>query len=221
MISVVIPALNEERALPRTLSRVEAQDSLHEIIVCDGGSTDGTHLAAKRPGVKWISARRGRGAQMNAGARSANGEWLLFLHADTLLPAGALEAIAALPSHIEAGCFHQAFSDSRPLLRLVSRLHNWRCKRTRIIYGDQAMFVRRQVFNAIGGFAETELEDVKFSEHLRARTLPLLLPATVVTDARKFLAHGVLRSVGRIVLLLLCHRYKIPLLGRHFFEPVR
>ncbi len=221
MISVIIPTLNEERALPRTLALLAAQDFPHETVICDGGSTDTTSLVANQPGVQWITAQRGRGAQMNAGAQAARGEWLLFLHADTLLPTDALEAIAALPPQIKVGCFHQAFNDTHLLLRLVSRLHNWRCKRTKIIYGDQAMFVRRQLFNALGGFPETDLEDVKFSERLRLITVPEMLPATVVTDARKFLAHGVLRSVARIILLLLCHHHRLPLQGRHFFDPVR
>ena len=89
------------------------------------------------------------------------------------------------------------------------------------MYGDQAMFVRRNVFEALGGFPESDLEDVKLSERLRQRCAPVLLPATVTTDARKFLAHGIVRSTTRIVLILLCHRYKLPLLGRRFFDPVR
>ncbi len=221
MISVIIPALNEELALPRTLASVAAQDWPHEIIVSDGGSTDCTLAVAQETGVQWLRAPRGRGAQMNAGARLAHGEWLLFLHADTCLPDGALQAIRSLPPHVEAGCFHQAFSAEHPLLRVVSRLHNWRCKRTHIIYGDQAMFVRRRVFEALRGFPETDLEDVKFSEQLRQHTVPVMLSATVATDARKFLKHGILRSTGRIVLLLLSHRYKRPLLGRRFFDAVR
>ena len=106
-------------------------------------------------------------------------------------------------------------------MRAVSWLHNWRCKRTRIMYGDQAMFVRRSVFNTLGGYAESDLEDVKLSEKLRERRAPALLPATVTTDARKFIAHGVVRSAARIVLILLCHRYQVPLAGRRFFEAVR
>lgn len=221
MISVIIPALNEELALPPALASVAAQDCPHEIIVSDGGSTDRTQAVAAQAGARWLQSPRGRGAQMNAGARLACGDWLLFLHADTHLPDGALRTIQSLQPQIEAGCFHQAFNPAHPLLRVVSRLHNWRCKRTRIMYGDQAMFVRRHVFEALGGFPEDELEDVRLSERLRERTVPVLLPATVVTDARKFLTHGILRSVARIVLLLLCHRYNLPLLGRRFFEPVR
>ena len=226
MISLIIPTLNEERALPQTLACVALQGSPHEIIVADGGSSDGTVGIARNAGVQCqcISAPRGRGPQMNAGAHLARGEWLLFLHADTLLPPDALAAIEALPPAVEAGCFHQAFSHDHWLLRAVSRLHNWRCKRTRIMYGDQAMFVRRSVFEALGGFPDGDLEDVKLSERLRARGArhaPVALPAVVVTDARKFLAHGIVRSTARVVLILLCHRYRLPLAGRRFFEAVR
>lgn len=223
MISLIIPTLNEERALPQTLACVARQDTAHEIIVADGGSSDGTEAVARNAGagVQFIRSPRGRGPQMNAGARLARGDWLLFLHADTLLPPGALAAIEGLPSTVDAGCFHQAFSHDHLLLRAVSRLHNWRCKRTRIMYGDQAVFVRRSVFEVLGGFPTGDLEDVKLSERLRARRTPVLLPAVVVTDARKFLAHGIVRSTLRIVLILLCHRYRLPLAGRRFFEAVR
>lgn len=223
MISIVIPTLNEARALPQTLASVAAQPPTHEVIVADGGSDDATIRIAREAGVICITARRGRGAQMNAGAQRARGEWLLFLHADTLLPRDALHAIAALPGEIEAGCFHQQFSDSdaHPLLKRVSRLHNWRCRKTRIMYGDQAMFVRRTVFEALDGFPECDLEDVKLSERLRARRTPVLLPMAVITDARKFIASGIVRSLARIVLILLCHRYNLPLKGTRFFEPVR
>ena len=221
MISIVIPTLNEERALPQTLAHVAAQNAAYEVIVADGGSTDLTQAIARKAPAQWLHAPRGRGAQMNAGARHAHGDWLLFLHADTHLPCAALSAIEELPPHLEAGCFHQAFSDAHPLLRAVSWLHNWRCRRTHIMYGDQAMFVRRNVFEALGGFPESDLEDVKLSERLRRRCAPVLLPATVTTDARKFLAQGIVRSTIRVVLILLCHRYQLPLMGRRFFDAVR
>ena len=98
MISVVIPALDEERALPVTLAAVAAQvPAAAEVIVVDGGSRDATQAIARTAGARVIEAPRGRACQMNLGARSARGEWLLFLHADTILPAGALATISALP----------------------------------------------------------------------------------------------------------------------------
>lgn len=221
MISIVIPALDEEKALPATLDAVRAQSGDHELIVADGGSCDRTCAIAERAGARIVRSPPGRGRQMNAGARCARGEWLLFLHADTLLPGGALEVVSGLPATVEAGCFHQAFNHSHLLLSVISHLHNWRCRATRIMYGDQAMFVRRRVFDELGGFPETHLEDVRLSERLRERAEPALLPAAVVTDARKFIAHGIIRSVARIVLILVCHRLGLPLAGRRFLEPVR
>jgi rSAM/selenodomain-associated transferase 2 len=221
VISIIIPALDEEKALPATLASAFAQHGVFEVIVADGGSRDGTREVAGRAAARVICAERGRASQMNAGAQQARGEWLLFLHADTLLPSGALDAIAALPAPVEAGCFHQAFNHPHPLLTLISRLHNWRCRLTRVMYGDQAMFVRREVFGALGGFPNSVLEDVKLSERLRVRAAPVLLPATVVTDARKFLAHGIVRSLARIGLILVCHQLGLRLAGRRFFEPVR
>lgn len=222
MISIIIPALDEQKALPATLAAALAQRGAFEVIVVDGGSRDATcAIACASPGVRLIAAPRGRATQMNAGARAAQGEWLLFLHADTALPAGALEAIAALPLPVEAGCFRQSFNHPHPLLSMISRLHNWRCAATRIMYGDQAMFVRRTVFERLGGFPEADLEDVKLSERLRKRADPVMLPETVVTDSRKFLAHGIIRSFVRIVLILLCHRLRLPLANRHFLDPVR
>ena len=223
MISVIVPTLNEERALPATLAAVLAQRGEFEVIVSDGGSTDGTRPIAQRaPGVRVLRAQRGRAMQMNAGARAARGDWLLFLHADTRLPNRALARIAALPAQVRAGCFRQAFDAAHPLLRAISRLHNWRCRRTRIMYGDQAMFVRRELFQSLGGFPEVErLEDVLLSERLRALTVPVQLEGTVVTSARRFLAHGIVRSFARILLILICHRFGLSLRGTRFFESVR
>jgi rSAM/selenodomain-associated transferase 2 len=222
VISIIIPALDEEKAIPATLAAIHAQRGRYEVIVADGGSRDRTCEIAERGDASVVRAQRGRACQMNAGARHARGEWLLFLHADTLLPDGALERVAALPAAVGAGCFRQAFGDRRRLLAAVSGLHNWRCRRTLIMYGDQAMFVRRGLFRALGGFPDVaRLEDVLLSERIRAVTRTVLLDATVVTDARKFLAHGILRSLARIVLILLCHRLGLPLRGERFFEPVR
>jgi len=224
MISIVIPALDEERALPATLDAAIAQPHVAEVLVVDGGSRDATAaIAAARRGVRVLRAPRGRASQMNAGAREASGEWLLFLHADTLLPAGATGHILALGREVRSGCFRQAFDADRAMLAAISRLHNERCRRTRIMYGDQAMFVRRETFLAAGGFPEVrELEDVLLSERLRAISPPVLLEATVVTSARRFLAQGVARSFLRVLAILLQHELGMRSApGRRFFEPVR
>lgn len=221
-VSVIVPALDEERELPATLRSVAAQGVPAEVIVVDGGSADATRDVARALGAKLVAAPRGRASQMNAGALASAGEWLLFLHADTRLPPGALAAIASLPAQVEAGCFRQAFDAPGRLLGLTSRLHNWRCARTRVMYGDQAMFVRRAAFEAVGGFPEGPLEDVRISERLLERASPAFLALTVETSARRFLAQGPLACLARIAVLLLQHRLGLPLFaGGRFFEPVR
>ena len=227
MISVIIPALNESRALPATLARLLAEPGPFETIVVDGGSDDDTvAIASAHAGVRVITAPRGRARQMNAGARSATGDLLLFLHADTLLPAGAmtrLRALAADPDCI-AGGFRHRFSGEDWRLRAISAIDNWRCARTRIIYGDQAMFVRRAMFEHLGGFPEQPdpyLEDVRFCEALRRIARPVLLDETVVTDSRKFEKTGVWRAFARMSLVLACHRLGMRTRGLAFFDAVR
>lgn len=152
MISVVIPAYNEERALPATLRRLFEQAGSYEVIVVDGGSHDRTCEIVRRWPINsrlpapltLVTAPKGRASQMNAGAKLARGEWLLFLHADTLLPVDALSRINALERNltIQAGGFRHRFSGSDWRLRMISWLDNFRCVRSHIIYGDQAVFVR-------------------------------------------------------------------------------
>ena len=220
-ISLIIPALNERLALPRTLARVSGETADREVIVVDGGSNDGTRdIAAEHPGVRVITATTGRALQMNAGARSASGTWLLFLHADTLIPRGALSRISSLAC--EAGAFRHAFSGNDWRLRAVSWLHNQRCRLDRLFFGDQAIFVRSELFWRLGGFPEVPiLEDVLFSEKLRSATRPVLLDDYVVTDARKFIAKGILRTTARAFLILLRHELRLPVRSTVFFEEVR
>lgn len=223
MISVIIPALNEEKSLPTTLACVLAQSGDYEVIVVDGGSTDRTReIAASNTGVRLAVAPKGRASQMNVGAGVARGEWLLFLHADTLLPDGALAAIAALPDGIQAGGFRHRFSGDDWRLRLISWMHNWRCRWTHVFYGDQALFVRRGLFQRLSGFPENHpLEDVVFGERLRKATRPRFLDLHVVTDARKFTQMGAWKSLGRVALILTCHELRLPLPTRIFFSDIR
>jgi rSAM/selenodomain-associated transferase 2 len=222
VVSVIIPTLNEKRALPATLASVIDQMSDAEVVVADGGSSDGTKsivadLAARHQGIRWLESSRGRAVQMNAGAAEASGDWLLFLHADTILPAGALARIEGQPSTVDAGCFHHRFSGTGPVLRLLSWCHNRRFAVTRVIYGDQAMFVRNRLFRKLGGFPDRDMEDIAFSLVLRGVTRPVMAPETVVTDSRKFESMGPLRATARATRLLIRFRLSRRVEGDDFF----
>ncbi len=229
MISVIIPALNEEKALPETLCQLLRQRGAYEVIVVDGGSGDRTceivhEVTCRDRRVRLLTAPKGRASQMNAGAKEAKGEWLLFLHADTRLPEGALARLNAMEPDpaIQAGGFLHQFSGGDWRLRLVSVLDNFRCRRTRIIYGDQAMFVRRELFDRMGGFPNQPiLEDVAFCEKLVQVTAPVLLAPPVLTDSRKFVKMGVWRSLARVLLIILCVELRLPVLPHTFFQDIR
>jgi len=171
----------------------------------------------------WLlrSAAQCRSVRDGAGAV---GEWLLFLHADTVLPAGAMQRLNETEADqtIQSGGFMRQFSGDDWRLKLISFLDNFRCIRSRIIYGDQALFVRRALFNQLGGFPNQPiLEDVAFCERLIRVTTPLLLSPPVITDARKFLTMGVWKSFLRVLLIILHVEYRLPVLPRTFFQDVR
>lgn len=225
MISVIIPTLNEEKALPLTLRHVLVQAGDYEVIVVDGGSIDRTcEIAKHEPQIRLFQAPKGRASQMNMGAKQAQGEWLLFLHADTRLPQGSLHRLNTMEPDlsVQAGGFLHQFSGSDWRLRLLSTLNNVRCRWTKVIYGDQAMFVRRALFEQLGGFPDQSiLEDVLFSRTLIRVVTPLLLTPPVVTDSRKFVQMGIWRSVGRASLILLAVELHLPIVARSFFRDIR
>ncbi len=234
MISVIMPTYNEEKVLPSTLQALFAQPGEFETILVDGGSTDRTReiveelARSPQPSalgtVHLLTAPKGRASQMNAGAKQARGEWLLFLHADTVLPNGAIQRLNDMESDqaIQAGGFMHQFSGDDWRLRLISFLDNFRCTRSRIIYGDQALFIRRSLFARLGGFPNQPiLEDVAFCEKVIKETNPLLLFPPVITDARKFLRMGVWKSFIRVLLIILHVEYRLPVLPRAFFQDIR
>ncbi|MBT8119317.1 MAG: TIGR04283 family arsenosugar biosynthesis glycosyltransferase [Gammaproteobacteria bacterium] len=226
MLSVIIPTLNEEKALPETLATVFEQAAGEEVIVVDGGSTDDTENICKRyPGITFISSEKGRAAQLNAGAKIANGDILLFLHADTLLPANALDTIKEMMRHeqYQAGGFKHSFGDEDWRLKFISFLDNRRCLKTKIIYGDQAMFIKRKLFDRLGGFPEVKImEDIYFCEKLVKETTPVILDSYARTDPRKFIKMGIWRSLYRVAAIQTRHELKLPVANDHpFFSEIR
>jgi len=223
MISIIIPVLNEERALPATLQHVFSQAGEFEVIVVDGGSTDSTlDIVSQDSRIQLLTAITGRASQMNAGAQHASGDWLLFLHADTLLPNDAILSIEQLSPESQAGGFKHRFSGHGWSLRLISWLHNFRCRCTRIFYGDQAMFVRRKLFTELGMYPnEPILEDLLFSEQLVKVTRPVILDSYVTTESRKFEQNGIWLSFWRVLLILASHELHLPIPAKKFFANIR
>jgi len=193
-LSIVVPVLNEA---PRIRTHLAALAPLRgqgvEVVVVDGGSGDGTAELAGGLCDRVLSAPRGRARQMNAGARAANGGHLLFLHADTQLPAGAAALVARALEARAWGRFDVAIESTHPLLRLVAAAMNLRSRLTGIATGDQAIFVRREAFD---GFPEIPLmEDVAFSAAMRRKGPPACLRERVVTSARRWESRGVLATI--------------------------
>lgn len=200
-VSVVVPVFNE-LDLVRELASHLAGLGARQVIVVDGGSSDGTweKLNEARPtSVIVCRSERGRALQMNAGARRASGDVLLFLHADTRLPRGALAAVSEALERTPTcrwGRFDVRFDQAGPGLSLVARAMNLRSAWTAICTGDQAMFVFRDDFLDIGGFAPVPLmEDVDLSRRLKRRTRPVRIRRPVVTSSRRWRTHGVWRTV--------------------------
>jgi rSAM/selenodomain-associated transferase 2 len=224
MVSVIIPAFNEEKALPATLASLSQQSGEYEVIVVDGGSQDRTCAIVRQFRLRVIQAAKGRASQMNAGAAQAHGVWLLFLHADTILPAEALSRLNTLERNpeVQAGGFLHSFSGNDWRLKLISLLDNLRCRWSRIIYGDQAMFIRRDLFWRLGGFPNVSmLEDVAFCEKLVRVATPVLLGPPVLTDSRRFLKMGVWYALAQVFLIILSVQLRLPIGPRGFFKEVR
>jgi len=196
-LSVIVPTLNEERGIAATLRRVRVA-GVREIIVVDGGSVDNTRAVAHQLADLVLSAPRGRAAQMNAGAARAGGDILLFLHADTLVPDGFAQAIAAACREpgVIGGRFDVTLTPSSPLLRLTGELMNWRSRLSRIATGDQGIFIRRDVFTRLGGYANIALmEDIDLSRRMKRAGRIACLHQRVTASARRWQTHGVLRTI--------------------------
>ncbi|MEX0711407.1 MAG: TIGR04283 family arsenosugar biosynthesis glycosyltransferase [Pirellulales bacterium] len=211
-VSIIIPALNEEPNIRQAAERAW-QTGAAEVIVVDGGSHDATAEAAREAGCRVLAGRRGRGAQQNLGARAAAGDVLLFLHADCWLAHDGLAQIArALDDRRQAaGAFEQRIEADGLLFRLLERGNAWRVRRRGLVYGDQGIFVRRELFDQLNGFPEVALmEDLLFMKRLRRVVWPLLLAGPLHVSARRWQRHGVIRQTVRNSLLLAAARLGVP-----------
>ena len=196
-LTIVIPVLNEAAIVVgalQALAPLRARGA--EIIVVDGGSRDGTPALAKPLADRIISAPPGRGAPLNAGAAIATGDPLLFLHADTTLPDGADHLIEAALERRAWGRFDVRIAGRHPLLAVIARTINLRSRLTGVATGDQAIFVTRAAFAAVGGFPELPLmEDIAICRRLKRLSRPFCIGTPVVTSGRRWEQNGVLRTI--------------------------
>lgn len=217
MISVIIPTLNAERTLAPTLAALVpavVEGIVQEAIVVDGGSTDETRAIAEAAGTLLIEAQRGRGSQLEAGASQARGDWLLFLHADTVLEPGWAEEARSFMERVDSGrrgqaaaSFRFALDDDGIMPRLIESLVGLRCHVLALPYGDQGLLISRNLYNRLGGFRPLPLmEDVDLVRRLKRREL-VMLQSRAVTSGERYRREGYLarslRNLGCILLYYL------------------
>lgn len=195
---VVVPVLNETAALSHQLGAFDALRSMGaQVLLVDGGSTDGTVQLARDAGFDVLDSVRGRAQQMNAGARAASSDLLVFLHVDTRLPDGALNLIGHhLNSKRGWGRFDVRIVGHSPWLKVISFCMNWRSRLTGIATGDQTFFMTRDIFEKVGGFPEQPLmEDIEMSKRLKRLGPPLCLSNRAETSGRRWEKRGVWKTI--------------------------
>ena len=198
-LSVIIPVYNEEKALPALLDSLGPLEGRAEVLFADGGSTDRTAELIP-PSCRLIRAEKGRARQMNAGAAASTGDVLLFLHADSVLPPDALAEIERVMAAHRAGCFGIAFRSRDVRMKCCQTLSNLRVRLWDVAFGDQGIFIRRDLFMELGGFPDLPLmEDYQLSLDLRARGVRFAMTrARIVTSDRRFIQGGPLRVMARM-----------------------
>lgn len=223
-ISIIIPTFNEAAIIERTLTALPQREDA-ERIVADGGSSDGTVDIAKKHADRVLITQPGRARQMNAGAHAAGGDILLFLHADSLLTKDALHALskAVEDPSVAGGAFRLAIDSPRRSLRMVAEAANWRTRLTGIPYGDQGIFVRRTVFERLGGYPELPImEDLEFSRRLKTVGRIARLPQPILTSSRRWNREGIGYTTLRNQVFVLLYFIGVsPARLARWYRPVR
>lgn len=195
---IIIPVLNESAALSQQLNKLDVLRAMGaQVLLVDGGSHDRTVQLARDAGFDVLESVRGRARQMNAGARAAQSDLLVFLHIDTYLPSGALQQIEDhLNSQTGWGRFDVRIVGRSPWFNVISFCMNWRSRLTGIATGDQTFFMTRDMFDRVGGFPEQPLmEDIEMSKRLKRLGPPVCLADRVVTSGRRWEQHGVWKTI--------------------------
>jgi rSAM/selenodomain-associated transferase 2 len=212
-LSIIIPVLNEAGCIRDILRQLQTlREQGHEVILVDGGSGDETIALAQSMVDRLLAAPAGRALQMNVGAQAASGGVFWFLHADTRLPDKAAHRIIEAVQHAGGwGRFDVRLSGDRFLLRLVERMMNWRSRFTGVATGDQGIFVTRELFERVGGFADLPLmEDIDLSSRLKRQQWPVCLRDTLITSSRRWEQQGVLRTIALMWYLRLAYFLGVP-----------
>jgi len=196
-VAVVVPVFNEERVLPSLVEQLQRLN-VDEIVIVDGGSSDGSLDLLQQSGLRWITSEPGRALQMNAGSRVSSSEILLFIHADTVIDSSQISKLRDAMSDVAVagGRFDVQLSGNRFSFQVIAWFINLRSRLSRINSGDQCQFVRRSVFDQLGGFPDQPLmEDIEFSKRLKRVGRVICLRDRVTTSSRRWENNGVVRTV--------------------------
>src|SRR5712691_8546352 len=223
-LSIIIPTLNEEKLIERTLVAVKERAPNAEVLVVDGGSSDATVALASKH-VRVLSAKRGRGGQLNAGAQATQGDMLLFLHADTIPDAAGLAELLEVMrgNDYVGGAFRMRFDDPSPIYKRIGANVTRRSLRTKSYTGDQGIFTRRSTFEQLGGHRDWPfMEDVDYSERMSKVGQVVLLTHEVETSARRHQRWGLLRTQLTVVLIRILYMMRVhPAAYEWLWPPVR
>lgn len=210
-LSIIIPTLNEEKCIERTLLAVKKFAPDAEVMVVDGSSSDETVQRARKH-ARVLSTKRGRGGQLNAGVQATHGDILLFLHADTIPDAPGLDELLTVmqDEQIPGGAFRMRFDDPHPIYKRIGANVTQRSLRTKSYTGDQGIFTRRRTFEQLGGHRDWPfMEDVDYSERMSKLGPLVLLTHEVETSARRHRHWGLLRTQLTVIMIRILYRLKV------------